>query len=174
MRIFFTGDHPMISLLDDSHEIIADPDLYQSHYLDTEEPESSDYPLRRILRNILPEVVVLVDFLKITDSGQPLGYHVAHVRSWQSELSGRIAVGLLGSDKEMWGHYMTRRFRKCIAQPHHCRVFVTGNMDVANFASKSMRTVYFDGQNPDAMIRAINAARKKSSYRPDVEEKPYL
>jgi hypothetical protein len=174
MKIFFTDDHPLIHMLD-GHEVIADPSMYRSHYIEKEgeDFETGDYPLKRILRQVNPQVAMLVNMYHRLANGTVVGFHTGNFRSWQSELSGRCVVAVAQDDPFVVNMWKTKKPRTCIGRPSHCGLYITNDLDSAKEVLSSVRTAYFDGSNVEAIIRAINKGRENIARRPD-DEKPYM
>ena len=62
MKILFTMWHSIIPMLEevDGIEVVYDKKYDYRSFMDEEEPESKDYPLKRILRDVNPQVLVCI------------------------------------------------------------------------------------------------------------------
>ena len=87
MRMLFTDEHPLINLIQ-GHTIISDPKLYRSSYIDPDDPETSDYPLKRILYEQCVDVVFMVDWFRVY-GGKTIGFHAAQHRSRRQTLKNK-------------------------------------------------------------------------------------
>ena len=107
MRMLFTDEHPLINLIQ-GHTIISDPKLYRSSYIDPEDPETSDYPLKRILYEQCVDVVFMVDWFRVY-GGKTIGFHAAHHRSWRQTLKNKHVICVVQDDPFVWETWFGRK-----------------------------------------------------------------
>ena len=170
MKILFTDKHPLMDCLE-GHEIIQGDHVFRSSHVDMDDPDPSDYPLKKILRNENPDVVFLVDLFKAF-RGKRVFFHRSAVLSWSSSSYQKVVVAIGNNEPEMFNENL-RKARSCIGKIDHCNLYVCNTEELAIRASKYYRTALFDGAKVEPVIEAINAAIKKPTILGD-ERSPYL
>tara|TARA_R100000329_G_scaffold151334_1_gene147054 strand:- start:273 stop:767 length:495 start_codon:yes stop_codon:yes gene_type:complete len=158
MRMLFTDEHPLINLIQ-GHTIISDPKLYRSSYIDPDDPETSDYPLKRILYEQCVDVVFMVDWFRVY-GGKTIGFHAAHHRSWRQTLKNKHVICVVQDDPFVWETWFGRKVRRCIATPASSNLYITNCPTSAEAVKKrgNVTSAVFSEDDPEdalAMIEGI-------------------
>ena len=170
MKILFTDEHPIMEHFE-GHEIIRGDHVFRSSHVDMDDPDPSDYPLKKILRNENPDVVFLVDLFKAF-RGKRVFFHRSAVLSWSSSSYQKVVVAI-GNDEPGMFNQNLQKSRSCIGKIDHCNLYVCNTEELATRASKFYRTALFDGSNINPVIDGINAAIRSPSILGD-RNSPYI
>ena len=172
MKFMFTDEHPLMHMLD-GHEVISGDHVFRSSHVDMEDPDMTDYPLKRILLRESPDVLVLVDLFKVFN-GHMIWFNRPSFASWASASFQKTVVAISNSDNEaaMFAQNMCNQ-RSCVGKIDHCNIYVCSDLELANRASKYYRVAHFDGQNTAPFIRALSVAKSKPEMTGDPDT-PYV
>ena len=148
MRWFLTQDLGKLSqaLLDSGQEIVGHTTLYRDP---SACEESKDYPIKRIIRDLPP-----FDILGLVDLLNPAGYWKGGVLPWSGATRGRCVVGFAFGEDAAWrsGNAM----RGCAMNASNCGVVVCDDRSQAEWFTTYCKTVYWDGKNIGAIIKAAS------------------
>lgn len=132
---------------------------------------SKKYPLRQIVAETSPDVVVLVDLLLARGKAPVWGYPRSVVVPWKRSRSvltvgmGR-AVDETGQDP-VWGIAKNGHVRSCSCRPWDCSIYLSCRGNVAKDARRSMRAVaWVAGQPLTGLLEAVADVRAGRLYRP--------
>lgn len=166
MKVFFTDDHPLQSMLPNDWKVVSKPEDWFTRFIDRSSPRETVYKLKAMALRTNPDIVFIVDIFRQLD-GKIFGYKNLGFRSWPQTFSDKLVVALSANDPFVWSVYRNRQYRNCVIRPVHCGLYVTDDMATAKAASGTMRAAFFDSENPSAVFEAIEAARERRSLRPD-------
>ena len=156
MKIFFTMWHSIIPLLRevDGIEVIYDERYDYRSFVDWEEPESKDYPLKRILRDVNPDVLVCIGpAVRWEDSFT--GYFRGAVIPWYGQIEGRAAVCMTEEDPAI-SIDSRRRLRGCDCIKSSFHAYVTNDEKSARERPvESKRVLYEPGSDPCNFIDCL-------------------
>lgn len=112
MKFLFTMHHSIIEELEKAgHEVFHGGKYEYRDHLDEEEPESKDYPLKRLLRECNPDVLVCVG-PNVSWGNMFTGYQKGVVIPWSGQLTGRVTVGITENDPDL-NRSSSGRVRQC-------------------------------------------------------------
>lgn len=155
MKFLFTRPHPLVEQLRTAgHVVIVKPvDAYPA---DDDEALGEDYPLSVLIKQIDPDVLVLVSLGHVW-------YPKQVVLKWL-RINSKTVIGITNARG-----FASRRVGKrtgCNVSAHNCSVFVSGDEATAIEGTRCpVRSVYYSGALAP-VLAALNHARSRQSYSP--------
>lgn len=94
------------------------------------------------------------DILGLVDLLNPAGYWKGGVLPWSGAIKGRCVVGFAFGEKASWTS--ANAMRGCAMNVSNCGVIVCDDRSQAEWFTMYGKTVYWDGKNIGAIIRAAS------------------
>ncbi len=167
MRWFLTDDVPdMAERLRAAGEVVVGtPDDWVS----TRQPtirHARDYPLRAHVQHHQPDVVVLVNPLRLLampGGWLEFGYFRKHT---QDVRRGTSLVFYSTNDPATWEAFQTGRAPGCVCKPHDAAVYVSGDpATVARAKAAKRAALWTPGADLAPVLAAIAHARSGQTYQ---------
>ena len=149
MQFLFTRPHPLAEQLAGHEVVFKEVDDYYDP--EDTDPIGRDYPLKRFLNQIDPDVLVLVDLGRVF-------YAKAAVLKWLNRRK-KIVLGI--ADRKG-----SRRIRGCTVGAQHCSVLVTADPLLAQENTVNGRTVLWTG-SAEPVFAALEHIRTRTKYTRD-------
>jgi len=167
VKILFTMWHSIIPMLEevDGIEVVYDKKYDYRSFMDEEEPESKDYPLKRILRDVNPQVLVCIG-PAVRWEDKFTGYFRGAVIPWYGQLDGRVAICMTEEDPDI-SIQSRRRLRGCDCIKGSFHAYVTNDEKCARaHPVESKRVLYEPGDDPCNFIECIkDISERKNTER---------
>jgi len=173
LRWFITDSCDFLDGLEEAGaEITNAAGSFQADYLDADDPDSSDYPIKRLLLKAKADALVVVDYYKHVD-GTVVGVNKGPILSWAGRHRGRMLVAY-DRDGSSWRGLKEHGARGCLSRPHNYHAYLTRDLPTATVVAASIRTIYWpDGKDASAAVDALKVAMS-SSYPGYHGQKPFV
>ena len=168
MKFLFTDSHSMSDwLVQQGHDVYVES---IHDYLEDEEPEIGDYPLKGLLRKHNPDILVCVG-PEVPVGDRFIGYHKGVVVPWLGQVSGRISICITDKDPELYDS-SRRRMRQCTARRGDFTICATNSTKCFRSVSVDTRCVLVDDDSGDYSLVMLAIDNIKS--RRDTQRMIYL
>tara|TARA_Y100000114_G_C11753034_1_gene325418 strand:+ start:1306 stop:1839 length:534 start_codon:yes stop_codon:yes gene_type:complete len=175
MKFLFTMYHPIIDELESrGHEVFHGGEYEYRQYLDEEEPESKDYPLKSLLRSCSPDVLVCVG-PQVQWGDLFTGYARGAVIPWAGQVRGRVTVCLTDDDPRLV-RASGGKIRQCDCRRGDFFLCVSNHTSGIRIAAIDTRVAIYRGpQDIDLFLEAvedfhIQGRRPRMKYLPSDDE----
>lgn len=168
-RILTTKDHPISAALVAAGMLeVGGPGRRAEDFVDPAAPDTKAYPLSRLIAEVRPDVLVLIDPWR-----DGFGYGKGTVVKWAQSKAGHLAVGV-GDDPAYWELARARRHPACVCSLQNFAVYVTNDPATAEASARERRTALWrPGESADHVVRAIRDAAGRQRYVAGPRALPY-
>ncbi len=152
MKFLFTRPHPLLDQLRTEGHIVVlkSVDDFPS---DDGDPPGEEYPLSVMLRQVDPDVLVLVDLGHVW-------YAKGVVLKW-ARINTKTTVGI--TDARGYACKRQGKMTGCNVMANHCSVFVTDDEKTAVANTSNGRTVHHTGRT-EPVLAAIKHCQTRKPY----------
>lgn len=171
MRWMLTSTMPSFeeALRSAGEDVVSTPADHVEAYLTPQSTSIRDYPLRDVVQRLSPNVIVLVNPLRLfplaNDRFLELGYSRSVTAGLRRGRSDYVLVFGAFDDPSIFNAFKTGRAPGCVCRPQDADVYLTSSEDVYRALVPTRRTVHWKNDGVGPLQRAVQHAQQRQRYQ---------